>query len=71
ELTMARPQNVSLVTYFTNWQGRVSVLDCGSACQEVGYTGGSCQKPSACVDENELGTLGEYGCPSSKICCCE
>lgn len=75
-LTEARPQIVSLVTHFTNWQATGVVVPppletCESACQIAGYVSGSCKPANACLDTDEMGTLGEYGCAVKKLCCCK
>lgn len=71
KLTEARSQDVSLITYLTNWTATVVAEGCDTACQWGDYTGGSCKPEPACPDANELGGLGEYGCASNKLCCCE
>jgi len=71
-LTEARPQNVSLVTYLTNWSVAAAAGNCDIACQWEGYTGGACLPEPACrPDINKLGGLGEYGCTANKLCCCQ
>lgn len=67
-LTETRSQDVSLITYLTNWQ--TTLLDCDTVCQNNGYSKGSCKKPESCRDI-PLGGLGEYGCTVDKLCCCK
>lgn len=69
--TEARSQDVSLITYLTNWKATAVTESCDVRCQWEGYTGGSCKPPAACPDEKELGELGEYDCTANKICCCK
>lgn len=71
KLTEARSQEVSLVTYLTNWKATTAAESCDIDCQWEGYTGGGCELPAACPDENELGGLGEYDCTANKVCCCK
>ncbi|KPJ71357.1 hypothetical protein AMJ50_02605 [Parcubacteria bacterium DG_74_3] len=71
KLTEARSQEVSLITYLTNWKATAAAESCDIGCQWKDYAGGSCKLPAACPDENELGDLGEYDCTVNKVCCCK
>ena len=70
QLTEARSQNVSLITYLTNWQALAVVLDCDTVCQDNGFLRGKCKTPKSCKD-TPLGGLGEYQCATNKLCCCK
>ena len=71
QLTGARSQEVTLISYLTNW-GKIGIpATCEEACLLTGFTGGNCKPPPACPDPNKLGSLGDYDCSSKKICCCE
>lgn len=67
KLTEARSQNVSLISYLTNW-GQAAPADCKTLCQWEGYDKGKCKKPDKCKGLN-LGEVGE--CLVPEICCCE
>lgn len=73
KLTEARSQNVSLITYLTNWAQTVEAASCKEACQWEGY---QCKKKKDCECEAaekckglDLGEVGE--CTAGKICCCK
>jgi len=68
-LTENRSQNVSLVTYLTDWQSLTAVVDCNSACVGAGYSSGSCSRRRFCSG-TVLGSLGEYECSRWRVCCC-
>jgi type II secretory pathway pseudopilin PulG len=71
KLTEARSQDVSLITYLTNWRAIAVIESCNIACQWEDYSEGKCKLPRVCPDENELGGLGEYDCSANKVCCCQ
>ena len=71
QLTEARSQEVSLITYLTNWQAVAAVLDCDTICQDNGFSKGKCLNPIACKKGTPFGDVGEYQCSTKKLCCCE
>jgi len=70
KLTEARLQEVSLISYLTNWNEVGFSFDCYFDCQSNGYAKGKCLPKQACPDPDELGKLGDYGCAKHKLCCC-
>lgn len=70
QFTESKPQEVSLVTYLTNWKKTTEAFICDVVCQWDGYIEGVCRPEPSCPGENELGGLGEYGCTINKLCCC-
>lgn len=69
QLIENRPQEATLITYLTNWQA-IAIMNCNTACQNNGYSGGSCKTVKACKGAS-LGGLGGYQCLSNRICCCQ
>lgn len=71
QLTEARSQEVSLITYLTNWQASILALDCSTICQNNDFSKGRCLTTRACRKGTPFGGLGEYQCSAKKLCCCE
>jgi type II secretory pathway pseudopilin PulG len=69
QISDLRSQEVSLITYLTNWQA--STLDCNTICQNNGFSKGRCLTAKACRKGILFGGLGEYQCSTKKLCCCE
>ena len=70
KLSEVRSQDVSLISYLTQWK-KTKVAACQTLCETEGYLSGSCKKADKCGGLN-LGEVG--GCappPPTTICCCE
>jgi len=70
KLSEARSQDVSLISYLTQWK-KTEVASCQTLCEAEGYLSGTCKKVAKCTGLN-LGEVG--GCappPPTTICCCE
>ena len=75
KLTEVRSEEVSLVTYLTNWAQSSFVETCASYCQSLNYSDGICRK-----NERECNLNGEIyesggdsyciGGPKEDTCCC-
>lgn len=75
KLTEARIQDVSLITYLTNWAQITFSESCASYCQLIGYSDGTCRKnQSSCLLNGETYETGgdEYciGGSLEDTCCC-
>lgn len=75
QLTEARPQEVSLVTYLTNWPspGEIPVTTCTDFCVTLDYTYGQCEKKeNDCTQAGGTYQSGgdPYCTPPNKSCCC-
>ena len=71
QISDLRSQEVSLITYLTNWQASAAILDCNTICQDNGFSKGKCLTARACKKGTPFGGLGEYQCSANKLCCCE
>jgi len=75
KLTEVRSEEVSLITYLTNWTEVSLIETCDPYCQSIGYSSGICRK-----NVRECGLNGEInepggdgyctGGPQEDTCCC-
>ena len=75
ELTEARQQGVTIITYLTNWAKSTVLMTCSSYCQSIGYAGGTCRRnPNRCLRQGEIHEPGGDGyCTGGSqdnTCCC-
>lgn len=75
KLTEVRPEEVSLVSYLTNWSESIPVEACSSYCQSIGYSDGFCrQNLNQCTLNGEVyESAGDTFCtgdPEEDTCCC-
>jgi len=74
-LTETRSQDVSLITYLTNWAKTTALESCASHCQSIGYSDGTCRRnPMRCLFNGETHEAGgDQYCtenPQADTCCC-
>jgi len=73
-LIEGRPQNTSLITYFTNWAPPITPQTCDFYCRSIGYSNGVCRKnPRQCSRNGETHEAGgDQYCTvePADTCCC-
>jgi len=65
----ARPQELSMITYLTNWKAPTTIPNCNTACINLGFRRGNCTTIRACRG-TIIGGLRDYRCQKNRVCCC-